>query len=100
MTLRPHHGRVAAAILGILIESGRLAGPCSVDLPRLLDDLRADGGVLLDRDESVCWAMAFIRRSGGLEDGEDDAEILEMLAEGHDELRTRLGVDIDRHWRP
>jgi hypothetical protein len=37
MTLRPHHGKVAAAILGPLIGSGRLAGPCAVDLPRLAE---------------------------------------------------------------
>jgi hypothetical protein len=93
MTLRPHHGRVAAAILGILIESGQLAGPRSVDLPRVLDELRADGGVLVSREESVRWAMAFIGRTGGLEEDEDGAEILEMLGAGYDDLRARLGVD-------
>jgi hypothetical protein len=93
MTLRPHHGRVAAAILGILIERGQLAGPRSVDLPRVLDELRADGGVLLSRQESVRWAMEFIGRTGGLEEDEDGAEILEMLGAGYDDLRARLGVD-------
>jgi hypothetical protein len=93
MAPRPHHGRVAAAILGILSERDLLTGPYTVDLPRLLDELRADGGVFLSRDESVRWAMAVIERTGGLDKGEDDAEILELLGTGYDDLRNRIGVD-------
>ena len=93
MAPRPHHGRVAAAILGILSERGQMTGPYTVDLPRVLDDLRTDGGVLLSREESVCWAMAIIVRTGGLQEGEDAGEIVKMLATGYDELRARLGVD-------
>lgn len=62
-------------------------------MPRVRDELRADGGVLLSREESVRWAMAFIGRTGGLEEDEDGAEILEMLGAGYDDLRARLGVD-------
>jgi|1185.fasta_scaffold56065_2 hypothetical protein len=93
MAPRPHHGRVAAAILGILSERGWLVGPYTVNLPRVLDGLRADGGVFLSREESVRWAMGFIEQTGGLDEGEDSTEILGMLATGYDDLRTRLGVD-------
>ena len=41
------------------------------DMPRVRGELRADGGVLLSREESVRWAMAFIGRTGGLEEDED-----------------------------
>jgi hypothetical protein len=93
MAPRPHHGRVAVAILGVLSESGRMSRPYSVDLSRVLHELRACGGVLLSRDEAVCWAMAVIEQTGGLEEGENRGEILEMLGTGYDDLRVRLGVD-------
>ncbi len=41
----------------------------------------------------MCWAMAFIGRTGGLEEDEGGAEILEMLGAGYDDLRAMLGVD-------
>ena len=80
-------------MLGLLGERGLLAGPYTVDLSRVLDGLRVDGGVHLSRAEAVRWAMAFIQLTGGLEEGADEAEIREMLAAAYDDLRTRLGVD-------
>jgi hypothetical protein len=59
----------------------------------VLDELRADGGALLGRAAAVRWAMAVIERTGGLEEGDNRVEILEMLGTGDDALRVRLGVD-------
>jgi hypothetical protein len=93
MVARPHHGRVAAAILGFLSECSRMIGPYSVNLPYVLDELRADGGVLVSRNEAVGWAMGLIEQTGGLEEGADHTEIREILGSGYDDLRVRLAVD-------
>ena len=93
MANRPHHGRVAAAMLGIVVDRGWMGGGASVDLPRVLDELREDGGVLLGRAEAVRWAMGFIDLTGGLEAAVDRAEIERLLQRAYDELRVVLGTD-------